>query len=100
MASKDLSDRVPGLSISSMSAGNTVADDPGLSMTAPGTPSVLPVPDAMDRLPMPEPRTHARTTLVGESGAKGDTAPDEIDRPGGWRLAGGYEAAQAPWTEC
>jgi hypothetical protein len=36
-----------------MSAGNTVASDPGLAMTAPGSPSVLPVADVLDRLPLP-----------------------------------------------
>jgi len=41
---------------SSMSGGNTVADDPQLSMTAPGTPSVnaAHMPDATDHLPLPE----------------------------------------------
>lgn len=38
---------------SSMQAGNTTADDPALAMTAPGSESVLPVPDKLDVLPMP-----------------------------------------------
>jgi hypothetical protein len=39
---------------SSMGAGNTTADDRKWSMSAPGSPSVLPVPDRMDNLPLPE----------------------------------------------
>lgn len=38
---------------SSMQAGNTTADDPALAMTAPGSTSVLPVPEKLDVLPMP-----------------------------------------------
>lgn len=45
----------PNLVPSSMNGGNTVADDPGLSMTAPGSPSISPVPDVLDRLPLPVP---------------------------------------------
>lgn len=40
---------------SSMSAGNTTADDRKISMSAPGSPSVLPVADKMDNLPLPQP---------------------------------------------
>jgi hypothetical protein len=36
-----------------MQAGNTVADDPKLAMTAPGSQSVLPVVDTVNVLPMP-----------------------------------------------
>jgi hypothetical protein len=39
---------------SSMQGGNTVSDDPTLSMTAPGSVSILPVPDKTDHLPLPE----------------------------------------------
>ncbi len=39
---------------SSMQAGNTTAGDPQLAMTAPGSESVLPVPEKMDVLPMPK----------------------------------------------
>lgn len=39
---------------SSMQAGNTTSNAPELAMTAPGSPSVLPVPETPDRLPMPE----------------------------------------------
>ncbi len=39
---------------SSMNAGNTTADDPQLAMTAPGSTSILPVPERMDVLPMPQ----------------------------------------------
>lgn len=39
---------------SSMSGGNTVADDPKLSMTAPGSPGIMPLPDAVDHLPLPD----------------------------------------------
>lgn len=39
---------------SSMQGGNTVAGDPSLAMTAPGSASVLPVPDKLDNLPLPE----------------------------------------------
>jgi hypothetical protein len=39
---------------SSMGAGNTTADDRKWSMSAPGSPSVLPVPDRLDNLPLPE----------------------------------------------
>lgn len=50
----DLADRFPASLVpSSMNAGNTVADEPALAMTAPGLPSVLAVPETTDRLPMP-----------------------------------------------
>lgn len=39
---------------SSMQGGNTVSDDASLSMTGPGSPGVMPVPETMDRLPQPE----------------------------------------------
>lgn len=39
---------------SSMGAGNTTADDRKWSMSAPGSPSILPVPDRMDNLPLPQ----------------------------------------------
>jgi hypothetical protein len=42
------------LSPSSMQGGNTTADDAALVMSAPGSQSVLPVPDRMDVLPMPK----------------------------------------------
>lgn len=42
------------LSPSSMNAGNTTADDRKLTMSAPGSVSVLPVPDKLDNLPQPQ----------------------------------------------
>jgi hypothetical protein len=42
------------LSPSSMNAGNTTADDPQLSMTAPGSVSILPVAERLDVLPLPQ----------------------------------------------
>jgi hypothetical protein len=39
---------------SSMSGGNTVCDDPSLSGTAMGSPGIIPLPDVVDHLPLPE----------------------------------------------
>jgi hypothetical protein len=39
---------------SSMGAGNTTADDRKWSMSAPGSAGIIPVPDRMDNLPLPE----------------------------------------------
>lgn len=93
---QDLTGRFPAnLVPSSMSGGNTVSDDPGLSMTAPGSPGVMPMPDAMDNLPLPRssgdeipvshPGTHERVTA-------------ESSRPGmvPWRSAGG---SSGRWQE-
>jgi hypothetical protein len=52
--SKTAAGRKAYLAPSSMNAGNTTADDQQLAMTAPGSTSVLPVPDRMDVLPMPK----------------------------------------------
>lgn len=69
---EDLTGRFPcSLVPSSMSAGNTVSDDPALAMTAPGSPSVLPVPESTDRLPQPSPVAKPRTTVVGGGGSSG-----------------------------
>jgi hypothetical protein len=73
----------PPLVPSSMSAGNTVATDPALSMTAPGSPSILPVPDALDRLPLPV-----------NSGAEIPVST-ERDRTEGNPAPGGM----GPWTD-
>lgn len=52
---QDLSGSYPlSLAPSSMSGGNTLADDPHLTMTAPGSQSVNPLPDRKDILPMPQ----------------------------------------------
>jgi hypothetical protein len=88
---RDESTRVPGLVVSSMNAGNTTADDRQHSMSAPGSPSVLPVPDRMDNLPLPQPGAradHAHT--VGAGGARESRPADTVaTRPGqdggGWR---------------
>lgn len=72
-----------------MSAGNTVADDPALTMTAPGSQSVLPVPDAMDRLPQPElGGRRDRTVLLG-AGGRPDATPAQDG--GAYRPAGAYD---------
>lgn len=79
---ESLNDLVVGLSISSQSAGNTVAaDNTSLAMTAPGSPSVLPVPDATDRLPQPE--LGPRRDLMWGTDHRPTDRPSEGD--GGWR---------------
>lgn len=55
------------LSPSSMSAGNTTADDRAITQSAPGSASVLPVPDRMDNLPMPA-WTNAEPIPLGHPG--------------------------------
>lgn len=87
------------LSPSSMNAGNTTADDPKLSMTAPGSTSILPVPERMDVLPMPQftngtaipvshPGTRDRVTVVGGRDGAGPGWKDAHDIPSG-----------GPWKE-
>jgi hypothetical protein len=86
------------LSPSSMNAGNTTADDPKLAMTAPGSVSILPVPDRMDVLPMPQ-FTNGTAIPVSHPGmqeraqvqsSRGGSIPwtDAHDIPGG-----------GPWKE-
>lgn len=94
---QDLTGRFPAnLVPSSMSGGNTVSDDPALSMTAPGSPGVMPMPDVMDNLPLPRasgteipvshPGQHPRVTAEGS-------------RPGmtTWTEAGGGNTGR--WRE-
>jgi hypothetical protein len=78
------------LSVSSMSAGNTVASDPSLARTAPGSPSILPVPEATDNLPLPQFSAGPKIELndprrSGESAqpAPAGFLPDAWDDPGG-----------------
>lgn len=88
----------PVLVPSSMSGGNTVQDDgPEHALTAPGSRSILPVPDAVDYLPLPVADVHRRTVLTDAGGGK----PDDVPGSGGWRLAGGYEETSAGgWHPC
>jgi hypothetical protein len=48
---RDLSRLQAALSPSSMNAGNTTSDDAKITQTAPGSTSVLPVPEPLDVLP-------------------------------------------------
>lgn len=78
----------PSLVPSSMSGGNTVSDRPDLSMTAPGSVSVSPVPDVMDHLPLPEasvtlPVNPQRDRVAGNAAPGGD---------GPWTTAAGSDA--------
>lgn len=93
---QDLTGEFPAhLVPSSMSAGNTVADDPSLAMTAPGSPGVMPMPDVMDNLPLP--RTSGGEIPVGHPGQY-SRVTDESGRPGSvpWRSPGG---SSGHWKE-
>ena len=96
---------------SSMNAGNTTSDNPGLSMTAPGSASVLPVPDVTDHLPLPEatpgaasPAGERPTTIplnwpprLGEHGSQ--SATDTGYRPAafkGWTRTVGQQWDEEP----
>lgn len=85
------------LSPSSMQAGNTVAGDPQLAMTAPGSLSVLPVVDKMDVLPQPRftndtaipvshPGSREKVTVQGSSNG-GGRFTDAHDIPNASRWA-------------
>jgi hypothetical protein len=68
------------LVVSSGSGGNTVAGDPTLAMTAPGSPGVIPTPETMDHLPLPD----------LSNAAPDRTVPDPI--PVNWPLRAGESA--------
>ncbi|MGH3302534.1 MAG: hypothetical protein ACRDOK_12780 [Streptosporangiaceae bacterium] len=87
----------PPLVPSSMNAGNTTSDDPQLAMTAPGTRSVLPVPEQTDVLPQPESIRQDRTVLVAADGGKASAAPESSP----YRTDGGtYEQGpQGRWKQ-
>ena len=79
---QDLTGRVmSNLVPSSMSAGNTTADDRKYSMSAPGSDSILPVPDAMDSLPKPS-FTNSSQIPVGHPGQQ-ESAAVQHSRAGG-----------------
>lgn len=80
---------------SSMQGGNTVADDPGLAMTAPGSASVLPAPDAVNNLPLPEmspggqmPVSHPgnRDKITTKEGPAGGGGFETITIGGAWKV--------------
>lgn len=82
------------LSPSSMNAGNTTAGNAELTMTAPGSLSVLPVPDRMDVLPQPRftndspipvshPGVRDKVTPVGGRDGAGPGWKDAHDIPKG-----------------
>ena len=66
---------------SSMCAGNTTADDRQYSMSAPGSPSVLPVADKLDHLPLPE--YSGSQVPVGHPGRQKHTEPASSAHGGG-----------------
>jgi hypothetical protein len=78
---------------SSMQGGNTVSDDPGLSMTAPGSASVLPEIDKLDHLPLPEipgsqmPVSHPgqRDKVKTSGGSNGGGTFETITVSGSWK---------------
>ncbi len=78
----------PRLVVSSQNAGNTTAaDNHVLAMTAPGSPSVLPVPENPDVLPQPTPARYQAPNRV-ESGREAAAALwRDVNQKGtpGWR---------------
>jgi len=93
---QNLSDRVPGQPVSSESATNTVKDagTAGREMTAPGSPSVLPVPPDADTdvaLDVAAGPYRQPSTLIGKSGGTGSRpgtsgGPDTTFQSGsGWQ---------------
>lgn len=83
----------PNLVPSSMQGGNTVSDSASLSMTAPGSQSVIPVPETLDVLPLPRPSgaeipvSNQRDRVTGNP-APGGTGPwTDITETGngGWK---------------
>lgn len=78
---------------SSMSGGNTVAGDPALAMTAPGSQGVMPTPETMDHLPLPVfsgaeiPVSNQRDRVTGNPAPGGDGPWEQITQAGngGWK---------------
>jgi len=80
---------------SSMSAGNTTADDHKWSMSAPGSQSVLPVADTLDHLPLPE--FSGSQIPVGHPGQQ-----QHVDSSGGHPGGGSYDrpgTSSGKWKE-
>jgi hypothetical protein len=95
---EDLTGRVmPSLVPSSMHGGNTTADDRRYSLSAPGSPSVLAVPDVLDNLPLPQPT--GPQLPVGHPGQQESVRVQAADDGGGrWTPADNIPAASY-WTE-
>lgn len=74
---EDLTGKFPAALVpSSMNPGNTTADAPNLAMTAPGSPSVNPIHETPDNLPLPV----FSQAQIPVSNAKNKPA---VPRPGG-----------------
>jgi len=88
----NLSHLVPGLSLPSMGAGNTIDDPRGheLAFSGPGSESVNPVPDRVDNSPLPEPGP--RDDYARLKSADGGDGSRPSSQGGGWTRAGRDEA--------
>jgi hypothetical protein len=85
------------LAPSSMNAGNTTADDHKWSMSAPGSESVLPVPDRLDNLPMPR-FTNGAEIPVGHPGMQKKASPSAHESASDFKDVHGVPAASL-WKE-
>jgi hypothetical protein len=98
MAVKDLSDRVQGTPISSMSAGNTQGNpaSPRQAMTAPGGESILPASPTTDNL-LDDfgGRTEDYGQFIGQSG-QADSRPAQ---GGEFKPSGSYDPASGIWRQ-
>ena len=99
---QNLSQHVPGLSLPSMSAGNTLDDPKGhdLAMGGKGSASVIPLPDRMDVSPMPQ-IPAAQLPLnpqLGQYGAKGNLPPRPPGQSASVRPEGPQPGRDRGWT--
>jgi hypothetical protein len=96
---QNLTGRFPAYLVpSSMSGGNTVADEPSLAMTAPGSPGIMPMPDVYDNLPLP--RDSGTEIPVSHPGLRSKVTA-EGSRPGmtAWHDAGSEDGNKGRWQE-
>jgi len=77
MIMENLSALVPGLSLPSEGAGNTISDPRGheLAFSAPGSESVNPLPDRLDNSPLPMPGGREDYAHLISDGGRPGTRP-------------------------
>lgn len=78
---------------SSMSTGNTMADNPELAMTAPGSKTVNPKPDRIDNLPLPQ----ASDGQIALSNSPDSPRPQPSPHPGSGTFS--QPSFTGPWKE-
>ena len=91
---QDYSHLVPGLSLPSMNATNMVThpESQAVALTGTGSTSVLPLPDAMDRTPLPD-MSDAHDLPVNTMKPRLEGGRHEVHRDMGRGQAGGVPGA-------